>query len=185
MLSGSGGKFFRTLKCRLNDSLPSFFFQSSEGKPIVALGPKKSTPKAVDSKELVFTCIVCQEEEELVAEGPALVMAAFVQRSIVLSRSRTNPVQTAGSGGVGCPVPTEEILERCPAYESSPILLADLACAPYTSSCGHVMHASCWKKYFDDTYAQEKQRSRMRHPHSFDVDRSEYLCPLCRYVKVT
>ena len=42
----------------------------------VALGKGRSAPI---EEERSFTCILCQAEEELQAEGEALVMAAFVQ----------------------------------------------------------------------------------------------------------
>ena len=60
------------------------------------------------------------------------------------------------------------------------VLPADLHCAPHISSCGHIMHASCWKNYFEDTQNNERQRSRMRVPQSYDTEKSEFLCPLCR-----
>ena len=42
-----------------------------------------------------------------------------------------------------------------------PFLRADLATAPHTSSCGHVMHARCWQKYFDDVSESERRRYRL------------------------
>ena len=51
----------------------------------VALGKDRSAPI---EEERDFTCILCQAEETLEAEGEALVMAAFVQNSTVLSRRR-------------------------------------------------------------------------------------------------
>ena len=42
------------------------------------------------------------------------------------------------------------------------------------------MHSSCWQNYFDDVQTNERQRSRMRQPQSYDTDKSEFLCPLCR-----
>ena len=60
------------------------------------------------------------------------------------------------------------------------VLPADLHCAPHISSCGHIMHSSCWQNYFDDVQSNERQRSRMRQPLSYDTEKSEFLCPLCR-----
>ena len=42
------------------------------------------------------------------------------------------------------------------------------------------MHSSCWQNYFDDVQNSERQRSRMRQPQSYDIEKSEFLCPLCR-----
>ena len=69
-------------------------------------------------------------------------------------------------------------IERCPARATVvfltigynvhlqdpttfPFLRADLATAPHTSSCGHVMHARCWQKYFDDVSESERRRYRL------------------------
>ena len=43
-----------------------------------------------------------------------------------------------------------------------------------------MMHSSCWQNYFDDVQTSERQRSRMRQPQSYDTEKSEFLCPLCR-----
>ena len=42
------------------------------------------------------------------------------------------------------------------------------------------MHSSCWQNYFDDVQNSERQRSRMRQPQSYDIEKSEFLCPLRR-----
>ena len=123
----------------------------------VCLGPGRSGPTPLQTS---YTCILCQEEEELSPTSNTLVMASYVQRSTVLARRR--------------PVPPS----ADPA--AFPFLPADLSAAPHTSSCGHVMHAVCWQKYFDDVSESEKRRYRARHPTSFDVDKQEFLCPLCR-----
>ena len=47
------------------------------------------------------------------------------------------------------------------------------------------MHATCWQKYFDDVSESERRRYRTRHPTSFDVEKSEFLCPLCRSLSNT
>lgn len=53
--------------------------------------------------------------------------------------------------------------------------------SPHCGSCGHVMHASCWKDYFDNEVMKENRRpNRNRSPGSFIIDRKEFLCPLCR-----
>lgn len=53
--------------------------------------------------------------------------------------------------------------------------------SPHCGSCGHVMHASCWKEYFDNEVLKENRRpNRNRSPGSFIIDKKEFLCPLCR-----
>lgn len=52
---------------------------------------------------------------------------------------------------------------------------------PHVSSCGHVMHATCWLEYFQNEKSKEARRPhRNRSPGSFDIDKKEFLCPLCR-----
>merc|ERR1719228_293604 len=124
----------------------------------VCLGPNRSMPVPT---ETTFTCILCQEEEELTADNSTLVMASYCQKSTVLSRNRAST-----------PPP--------PSPSTFPFLPSSLSSAPHTSSCGHVMHATCWQKYFDDVSESERRRYRTRHPTSFDIEKSEFLCPLCR-----
>jgi len=124
----------------------------------VCLGPNRSMPVPTETS---FTCILCQEEEELTADNSTLVMASYCQKSTVLSRNRAST-----------PPP--------PSPSTFPFLPSSLSSAPHTSSCGHVMHATCWQKYFDDVSESERRRYRTRHPTSFDIEKSEFLCPLCR-----
>lgn len=132
----------------------------------VCLGPDKSNPVTTDNH---FICILCQEEQLLTKDGPALVMAAYVQKSTVLSRRKFSD---------GEPVP--EPAQNSP-YDRCPILQADMTRVPHTSSCGHIMHSTCWFKYVDDLVNQLNQRiSRQRNPQSFDIEKQEFLCPLCR-----
>ncbi len=44
----------------------------------VALGPNPSMPEYEESTQV--TCILCQEEATITAEGKAMVLAAFVQK---------------------------------------------------------------------------------------------------------
>ena len=60
--------------------------ETEQNKVHQCLGPNRSNP--VFSTENEFTCILCQEEEELKIEGKALVTAAFLQKSTVLSNRR-------------------------------------------------------------------------------------------------
>jgi E3 ubiquitin-protein ligase UBR2 len=119
------------------------------------LGPQRANPVAAETQ--YFTCILCQDEEELTAQGKALVMAAFLQKSTVLSNRRQQSLIGFGGG-------------KSNAIEASlPLLPSDLHCCTHTSSCGHVMHASCWKTYFEDVQNSERNRSRLRSPQSFSV----------------
>lgn len=130
----------------------------------VCLGPNQSS-RCYPKKS--YTCILCQEDQTVTAEGPALVYAAFVQKSTVLCRSRS------GSEG--------DVDEQDPLF-----LPYKLGPAPHTSTCGHVMHSSCWQRYFDNVLARENRRPyRLRQPASFDVEKNEFLCPLCECLNNT
>merc|ERR1712018_561140 len=154
-----------------------------------------------------FTCILCQEEDKLQPEGKSLVMASFVQKSTVLSNKRNNIVGDGIDRGLwkneeekmttATALPpaqyfadeqqNKSVLNTASTSSWSnaqnlytSVLSADLHCAPHVSSCGHIMHSSCWQNYFDDVQNSERQRSRMRQPQSYDIEKSEFLCPLCR-----
>ncbi|XP_074111177.1 ubr1 ubiquitin ligase [Cotesia typhae] len=133
--------------------------ESLEQSP-VAMGPKQ-TPRLAEEK--TYTCILCQEDQTVSITGNAMVLAAFVQQSTVLCQNR------------------DDINETNPLYLSS-----KLGTSPHTSTCGHVMHAYCWQTYFDNVLAKENRRPyRLRQPASFDVEKQEYLCPLCECLSNT
>ncbi|XP_015206315.2 E3 ubiquitin-protein ligase UBR1 isoform X1 [Lepisosteus oculatus] len=122
----------------------------------VAVGPKRGL--ALAERE-VLTCILCQEEQEVQATAPAMVLTACVQRSTVLTQCR------------GKTLPNTET--------SIPLFMhPDLAVGTHTGSCGHVMHALCWQKYFEAV--QNTTRNRLHAELIFDLENAEYLCPLCK-----
>ncbi|EFA01832.1 E3 ubiquitin-protein ligase UBR2 [Tribolium castaneum] len=136
--------------------------ESGEEQPI-ALGPKQTTRLGI---EKTFVCILCQEEERVTKDGPTLVLAAFVQQSTVLCQYKNNEALTN---------------MQDPLYLNS-----NMGPAPHTSTCGHVMHSECWRKYFDNVMVREHRRPyRLRHPASFDVEKQEFLCPLCECLSNT
>ncbi|CAG10577.1 unnamed protein product, partial [Tetraodon nigroviridis] len=118
----------------------------------IAIGPHRgSTP----TKREALTCILCQEEQEVVAKSQAMVLTACVQRSTVLTHAEEN----------SCAGPY-------------PLLMPPhLAVGTHTGSCGHVMHATCWQKYFE---ALQNTRNRLHTEMIFDLETGEYLCPLCK-----
>ncbi|KAB1277145.1 E3 ubiquitin-protein ligase UBR1 [Camelus dromedarius] len=122
----------------------------------IALGPKRGP--SVTEKE-VLTCILCQEEQEVKIENNAMVLSACVQKSTALTQHRGKPIELSG-----------ETLD--PLFMDS-----DLAYGTYTGSCGHVMHAVCWQKYFEAVQLSSQQRI---HVDLFDLESGEYLCPLCK-----
>lgn len=59
----------------------------------MCVGPRRVG--GADSRQLV-TCILCQEEQEVRGHGRAMVLAAFVQRSTVLSKNRRRGLPDPG-----------------------------------------------------------------------------------------
>ncbi|XP_076675682.1 ubr1 ubiquitin ligase [Andrena cerasifolii] len=145
---------------KTNDRGSTMDLCESVQKTPVALGIGQTTRM---SEEKSYTCILCQENQAVTATGPAMVLAAFVQQSTVLCQDRA------------------DTNEPDPLY-----LSAKLGASPHTSTCGHVMHVHCWQEYFDNVLAKENRRPfRSRQPGSFDVEKHEYLCPLCECLSNT
>ncbi|XP_061698857.1 E3 ubiquitin-protein ligase UBR1 [Syngnathoides biaculeatus] len=126
----------------------------------IAVGPHRgSTPVDRD----VLTCILCQEEQEVASQAPAMVLTACVQRSTVLTQCRGK-------------IPASSPDETGTSYPS--FMPPELAVGTHTGSCGHVMHATCWQKYFEAV--QNTTRNRLHAELIIDLENGEYLCPLCK-----
>ncbi|XP_073339559.1 E3 ubiquitin-protein ligase UBR1 isoform X1 [Pagrus major] len=126
----------------------------------VAVGPHRgSTP----ADREVLTCILCQEEQEVAAQAQAMVLTACVQRSTVLTQCR-GKIPTSKEDGTGTSYPL--------------FMPPELAVGTHTGSCGHVMHATCWQKYFEAV--QNTTRNRLHAELIIDLENGEYLCPLCK-----
>ncbi|XP_053731591.1 E3 ubiquitin-protein ligase UBR2 [Synchiropus splendidus] len=130
----------------------------------VCVGPRRVS--GVNTRQLV-TCILCQEEQEVKADGKAMVLAAFVQRSTVFSKDRRRVFPSAEA--------------------QNPIFMhPDLSLGIHTASCGHIMHAACWQRHFEAVQLKEQRRQqRLRGHTSYDVENGEFLCPLCECLSNT
>lgn len=64
--------------------------------------------------------------------------------------------------------------------KSHVLLPLDTSAYPHTSSCGHVMHATCWKEYFNNEVLKENRRPNRNRSQGMTTDKKEFLCPLCR-----
>ncbi|XP_070398902.1 E3 ubiquitin-protein ligase UBR2 isoform X1 [Nothobranchius furzeri] len=119
-----------------------------------------------ERRQLVV-CILCQEEQDVRGHGRAMVLAAFIQRSTVLSKNRSRNL----------PVPEHY----------NPLFMhPDLSLGIHTASCGHIMHATCWQRYFEAVQLKEQRRQqRLRVHTSYDVENGEFLCPLCECLSNT
>ncbi|XP_057714744.1 E3 ubiquitin-protein ligase UBR1 isoform X2 [Corythoichthys intestinalis] len=142
-------------------SNPSIISNPTEQKELcIAIGPQRgSTP----AEREVLTCILCQEEQEVASQAPAMVLTACVQRSTVLTQCRGKMPSSSGND----------------KETSYPLFMPpELAVGTHTGSCGHVMHATCWQKYFEAV--QNTSRNRLHAELIIDLENGEYLCPLCK-----
>ena len=48
----------------------------------------------------------------------------------------------------------------------------------HASSCGHMMHLSCFETYYMSVSQRHQQQATRRHPE--DLERNEFVCPLCK-----
>lgn len=129
-----------------------------EHKTVSCLGKER---KIVHNEAEAFTCILCSEESS--NSKDCIVYPAFIQKSSVLGRYQvTNDVNQLQS------------------------LETAIHPSPYVSSCGHEMHASCWQEYFNNELLKEQRRPfRTRNPSIFNIDKNQFLCPLCRFLSNT
>ncbi|XP_041778296.1 E3 ubiquitin-protein ligase UBR1 [Anopheles merus] len=128
---------------------------------LVALGPNRTPVKPADTAALRHSCILCSEKSVLgTYDSVNMVYAAFVQRSSVLSRYQ----QTDERGQL-------QLIET----KTHP--------SPHLTTCGHVMHTTCFDKYYNNEVIKENRRPyRNRAPILFDIEKNEFLCPLCRFL---
>ncbi|XP_016431806.1 E3 ubiquitin-protein ligase UBR1-like [Sinocyclocheilus rhinocerous] len=135
-------------------SVDSFRMDVDESR--VAVGPQQGVCSTDWEAQI---CILCQEEQEVQAQAPAMVLTACVQRSTVLTQNRGKTLS--------------------PKVGSYPLFMPpDLAVGTHTGSCGHVMHATCWQKYFEAV--QNTTRNRLHADLIIDLENGEYMCPLCK-----
>ncbi|UYV84135.1 UBR1 [Cordylochernes scorpioides] len=133
---------------------------SSEAKEVedpIAVGINQRGKKCINSR---YTCILCREEQDVHTTDPTMVLAAFVQRSSVLSKARNRPADN---------------------LQYDPLLMpSDLFTGPHISTCGHVMHSKCWQNFFESVLNKERRRPLRYGRHvSFNIENKEFLCPLC------
>lgn len=134
-------------------------------EPIV-LGVQRCHQEIRTPRYVTEPCILCQEQQEVNIDGRAVVMAAFVQRSTVLSRSRGKMFENGD--------------ELDPLYTPG-----DRHWGVHVSSCGHMMHSDCWQGFYKSVITKERRALRMVPYFSVDIARNEFLCPLCGCISNT
>nr|XP_032821084.1 E3 ubiquitin-protein ligase UBR2-like isoform X2 [Petromyzon marinus] len=133
----------------------------------VCVGPRRASRPA---ERRVLSCILCQEEQEVRADGAAMVLAALVQHSTVLARPHATSDPAA-------PPLTAAAADAEPDKFDPLLVTAGLPVGVHSGSCGHVMHAHCWQRYYEPTQVRERRQFRQRMP--MDTETGEFLCPLC------
>ncbi|KAB7502596.1 E3 ubiquitin-protein ligase UBR2 [Armadillidium nasatum] len=149
--------------------MPSSLMDTSPLPPenMIAVGPNQTLSSHKDN---IYTCILCHQDDSALPSSSnetgnmrAMVLGALVQRSTVLSKNGLS---------IG------HLLS--PDTHDTLLLSLDLHWGAHISSCGHAMHAKCWQRYFDDVLCRERRKPhRTRQIMSFDIEKNEYLCPLC------
>ncbi|XP_053534888.1 uncharacterized protein LOC128630392 isoform X2 [Ictalurus punctatus] len=99
--------------------------------------------------------ILCHEAQEILPDGTAMVLAAFVQRSTVMSKNRKRPPHNP---------------ESCDPLFMHP----DLSFGTHTDSCGHIMHSHCWQRSLNINDAnREEKYNRTKDQQSEAADRQD------------
>lgn len=122
-----------------------------------------------------FFCMLCREKEDLnLNSTTCMVLAAFAQRSTVLSKNRKRKISVSQR-------------KKNQNQEAQQLTMpADLYCGTHVSTCGHVMHLECWEQYIQNIQTRERRRPLRYGRHgSFNVEINEYLCPLCECLSNT
>ncbi|VBB31014.1 unnamed protein product [Acanthocheilonema viteae] len=148
-----------------DDEEPLGILPQDSGFPI-CLGIDRSITRCNDCRRI--TCILCQEDEDVTVNGQALVCAAFMQKSSLFARLNRQE---------------EAALELSKVFMS-----ASLRNGPGASTCGHVMHFNCYKKFSELLKDRDRGRNRQLmafNPRVLDVNSGEYLCPLCKRLSNT
>ncbi|XP_053534935.1 E3 ubiquitin-protein ligase UBR2 isoform X5 [Ictalurus punctatus] len=114
---------------------------SSCDSALVCVGPRRWRARGGERRQMEM-CILCHEAQEILPDGTTMVLAAFVQRSTVMSKNRKRPPHNP---------------ESCDPLFMHP----DLSFGTHTGSCGHIMHSHCWQRSLNinDANREEKYNS--------------------------
>jgi len=122
-----------------------------------------------------FTCILCQEEQTVGVIETKLVMAAFVQRSTVMSQ---DPQRIGSESDINSLRDRHRELDYL--FQSPEFLVS-----PHVSSCGHIMHNTCWATHMEGVISKERRRPyrcvyRFTRRSTFIV--YHFYCPLYQFI---
>lgn len=105
------------------------------------------------------SCIVCQEE--LNASNPFGALA-LIQASNLIRVHNFESIPEPGRYPLG-------LQAEFPTKTRSGL---------HASSCGHMMHVSCFETYCQSVEVRQQGNPTRRHPE--DLGRKEFICPLCK-----
>uniref|UniRef100_A0A2P2HWE1 E3 ubiquitin-protein ligase n=1 Tax=Hirondellea gigas TaxID=1518452 RepID=A0A2P2HWE1_9CRUS len=148
----------------------------------ITVGPNQTLPRNLESQ---LTCIVCHQDETVGMRSKCPDTAADDDSdNVVMTDSGADTDRLLV---VGVMVQSSTVLTRRRKEfktGNQPLYLpADLHRGIHVSSCGHPMHVDCWKLYYTKMIQREQKRTfRIHQMLNFDIERSEYLCPLCESV---
>lgn len=162
-----------------------------------------------EPQETSHLCILCRDEQKIGFEQPTMVLMAYIQRSTVLSKNRserkipnyaltpTNQLKhqiiSQSSARQTSTTKTSPNLGSSPDMYSftsdnswsfdATFMPSDLFFGPHISTCGHVMHYDCWQGFFSAISKRETSRPNRSARHvSFELEKHEILCPLCECI---
>lgn len=120
------------------------------------------------------TCIVCQEET---GQHELYGMLCLVQPSNIL---RQTPLEDGRWEFLKEVLETPETLDTAVplAYNAKGFPPNKHIRGPYVSTCGHLMHAHCFKTYVQSLDARQQAYPNRNHPEN--LEQKEFLCPLCK-----
>lgn len=137
-----------------NDDLMSVSNTSLHMEESVALGSRENLSSFLaKAPKKVYHCILCQEDAELTEsndETSPMILLCYLQNSRVLSRVREK-------------TDSDVLFKKRQSLNG-----------PYTSTCGHSMHADCWFKYIANLSNRRALSSR--------EELNENWCPLCETI---
>lgn len=110
-------------------------------------------------------------------DAPSLQQALEAPLTMDRSSSDGKRIQgTAPMGRSGLPQTNAQKGRNGPAYGSFP--QEDHRFGFYASTCGHLMHLHCFETYCRSVEQRHTQQIARNHPE--DLQRSEFICPLCK-----
>lgn len=200
--SGRKTKPPKSISSSFHDKQPSSIKKPEEAIEMDCDSNDDETMEEFDGQaDINHLCILCRDEQKVGFKQPTMVLLAYIQRSAVLSKNRSerripnyaltpsnqlkylstrNSQSAAGSSS--SPNMYSFTSDNSWSFDAT-FMPSDLFFGPHISSCGHVMHYDCWQGFFDAISRRETSRPNRNTRHvSFELEKNEILCPLCECI---